>query len=363
MRYTDMNLLEQMKISRQEITRRKQYLDFTEQDEKNLIAVRHAVGEHLDLIVTDFYDKIIPFPEMDQLIGDSETLLRLKKHQRHYILSLFDGQYDEDYVHSRLRIGLIHKRIGVAPKYYLSALHNLSTSLRRFIADYNGGRCEHCLAASNSLEKILAFDLTLVMDTYINTLMEEVRRGREELERYSRSLEEQIAERTRMLREQVRRDGLTGLLNQHVFYEELKKELSRGVRRSHPVSLVYFDLDGFKQLNDSQGHRRGDEILVAVADALRACLRQEDIAARYGGDEFCVILPESTAVEAEQVCRRIWTSMEDRLAGSGVTCSMGIASSNPNRTVDSSTLVKLADQAMYKAKREKGFFVCRADEL
>jgi len=160
-----------------------------------------------------------------------------------------------------------------------------------------------------------------------------------------------------LLRQQARHDGLTGLLNQHSFYSELRRELLRGQRRSHSTVLIYFDLDGFKKLNDSQGHKRGDEILVAVAESMKATLRETEISARYGGDEFCVILPESTVQEAEQVCQRLCNAFKKSTEGSGVTCSMGISISLPDETHDANTLVKKADKAMYEAKKESGFTI------
>ena len=104
MKTSDQTLIEQLKITKREIERRKKYLGITDADSLTLASLRDLIGENIDKIVERFYKKILPFPEMDRVIGDSETLRRLKKHQRNYIFSLFDGQYDEDYVHSRLRI-------------------------------------------------------------------------------------------------------------------------------------------------------------------------------------------------------------------------------------------------------------------
>ncbi|MBU0664498.1 MAG: GGDEF domain-containing protein [Proteobacteria bacterium] len=206
------------------------------------------------------------------------------------------------------------------------------------------------------------FDLSFTFDTYIHSIMDEVRRSKEELESYTESLEEVISERTKLLREQARLDGLTNLLNQHSFYSELKKELLRGQRRNHSTVLIYFDLDNFKKLNDSQGHKRGDEILVAVANAMQSTIRESEIAARYGGDEFCVILPESSIQAAEQLCQRLCEAIKKSTEGSGISCSMGIAISTAENHYDANLLVKKADKAMYAAKKEPGFTIKVADE-
>lgn len=354
---TGQTLMEQLRITAREIERRKEYLNFGEEDRIHLVELREVVSDHIEEVVETFYQKILPFNEMDRVIGDAETLRRLKNHQRHYILTLFDGQYDEDYVHSRLRVGVVHKRIGLDPKFYVSAIHNLSTTLRNIVTRNFAGNCNACVQNLSAIEKILMFDLSLTFDTYINSLMDEARRSREELENYAESLEEIVAERTSSLKEQARHDGLTGLLNQHSFYSELRRELSRSQRRNHSLTLVYFDLDGFKKLNDTKGHLRGDEILVSVAGAMRDSLRESETGARYGGDEFAIIMPESTMEDARILCKRMCNAIENTTGGSGITCSIGIASSTPQNTLDANSLVKKADTAMYRAKKESGFSV------
>ncbi len=357
MKTTSQTLIEQLKITRHEIDRRKKYLNFTDENVRTLTSLRGLVADNIDAIIDHFYDKILPFDEMDRIIGDAETLRRLRMYQRNYVLSLFDGEYDEDYVHSRLRIGLVHKRIGVNPKFYVSAFYNLSDILKDVVSKNSDSDCAICKSGMDAVEKILMFDLSLTFDTYINSLMDEARRNREELENYTESLEEVISERTELLREQARNDGLTGLLNQRAFYSELRRELSRGQRGNHSTVLIYFDLDGFKKLNDSQGHKRGDDILVAVAESMKKSLRETDLAARYGGDEFCVILPESTIEEARGLCNRLCDQMKSSTEGSGISCSMGIAVSSSETNYDANTLVKMADKAMYEAKKEEGFVI------
>ncbi len=361
MKTSEQTLIEQLKITKREIERRKEYLGLTEEDSRTLVSLRELIGENMDEIVEEFYKKILPFNEMERLIGDAETLRRLKNHQRNYILSLFDGQYDEEYVQSRLRVGVVHKRIGVDPKLYVSAVYNLSSILGNLVMLNYKEDCKECGSSLAAIEKIIMFDLSLTFDTYIHSLMDEVRRSKGELEHYAESLEEVIAERTKLLTEQARHDGLTNLLNQHSFYSELRRELLRGQRRNHSTVLIYFDLDNFKKLNDSQGHKRGDEILVAVAKSMKSTLRETEIAARYGGDEFCVILPESSLQEAEQVCQRLCEKFKKSTEGSGISCSMGIAISLPENNYDANSLVKVADKAMYEAKKEPGFTIKVAD--
>ncbi len=354
---TDQTLIEQLKISKKEIERRKEYLNFTETDILTLTSLKGLIEEHINEIVDEFYKRILPFDEIDRVIGDAETLKRLKNYQRHYILRLFSGHYGEDYVHSRLRVGVVHKRIGLDPKFYVSAVHNLSTILRKIVSSHNKTDCQSCVSSLAAIEKIIMFDLSLTFDTYIYSLMDETKRSKDELENYTESLEEIISERTKLLKEQARHDGLTNLLNQRSFYEELRKELSRGERRNHSTVLIYFDLDKFKKLNDSQGHKRGDETLQAVSESMQNSLRENEISARYGGDEFCIIVPEGSLQEAKQICTRLSKIIEESTTGTGISCSMGIAISSPEKNYDADSLVKKADEAMYAAKKESGFSI------
>lgn len=355
-------LLKQLKITRIEIDRRKEYLGFDKEACTILSSLRQIVGDNIDQIVEAFYRRILPFKEMDQVIGDAETLHRLKNYQRNYILTLFDGEYDQDYVHSRLRVGVVHKRIGVAPKFYVSAVYNLISILRTIVIKHSNHDCRQCENELAAIEKILMFDLSLAIDTYIYSLMGEVERSKDELENYTDSLEEIIQERTQRLQEQARVDGLTSLLNQKTFYEELKRELLRGQRRNHSTALIYCDLDGFKALNDTEGHKRGDEILVLVARTLEKELREVDVLARYGGDEFCIILCESDLESAQQLCRRLCSAIEKATPNTGISCSMGIALSSIEEPLDADSMVNLADSRMYDAKEIPGFSFLPADE-
>ena len=357
MKKSDQTLLEQLKITQREIERRKKYLGFTDEDCQTLADSRSFVTANVDSIVDDFYKRILPFDEVDRLIGDAETLQRLKNHMRNYIVTLFDGQYDEEYIHSRLRVGVVHRRIGVDPKFYVSAVHIIISILREVVITHSEKSCDVCNARLTAIEKIIMFDLSLTFDTYIHSLMDEVVRSREELAKYAESLEEQVADRTKRLEVLARHDGLTGLLNQQAFYSELRRELLRGQRMNCSTVLIYFDLDGFKQVNDTHGHKRGDEILIAVAESMKTTLRSMDVVARYGGDEFCVVMPESSVEEAEQGCTRLCAEIEKSTAGSGVSCSLGIAVSTPVQQLDADTMVKMADAAMYEAKQEPGFVV------
>lgn len=145
------------------------------------------------------------------------------------------------------------------------------------------------------------------------------------------------------LRGQARTGALTGFANRRTWEEELPRELARSARTGRPVSLVLCDIDGFKAVNDGEGHQAGDRILTAAARAWRASLRDVDVLARFGGDEFGFVLTGCAQDEAVAVAERLRT-----ITPAGVTCSLGVA--GWDGTESAATLFARADQALYAAK-------------
>lgn len=363
MKPTDMTLNEQLRITAHEIVKRKGLLAIADVDAGVMLEAKPQITEKLDEIVEIFYGKLVDLEGVAQVIGDAESLARLKNHLRGYLRSLFGGLYDDDYVQSRLRIGLVHKRIGVQPKLYIAAYKILSGLLRGHLRPMPGDdSCKICDKRNEALEKLMLFDLVLVFDTYIQGLMNEVKRGQDEVEEYARDLEMQVAERTRELAEQARKDGMTGLYNQRSFFEYVRMELARAQRRAELFSLCYIDLDKFKQANDTKGHKYGDAVLVNVAQAMSEVLREEDVGARYGGDEFCLLLPQTSAVDAEGVCNRLTQAFSALDAECDVTMSIGIAEFDPNAGMDVELLIKQADKAMYASKQKDGHVITHYSE-
>lgn len=164
-------------------------------------------------------------------------------------------------------------------------------------------------------------------------------------------------------------DGLTGLYNRRYFEHRLGEEFSRAQRYSDPVSLMMFDLDHFKQVNDQHGHPFGDRVLRETADLIRTSLRDPDICARYGGEEFAVILPKTHLQGALAVAERFLRRMREKVftvearegATAGevhVTASVGVAFFPSKDVASPQQLVKLADEALYQAKRDGRDTIC-----
>jgi diguanylate cyclase (GGDEF)-like protein len=139
-------------------------------------------------------------------------------------------------------------------------------------------------------------------------------------------------------------DPLTRLLNRRAFVQRLDGEVGRAVRYGRTFALVLCDLDGFKELNDRFGHPAGDEALQSFAGTLRHALRKGDDAFRIGGDEFALLIAEAGEDDAREVVRRITTQLD------GVKASFGVAAC-PADANDAQTLFRLADDALYEAKR------------
>ncbi len=160
-------------------------------------------------------------------------------------------------------------------------------------------------------------------------------------------------------------DSLTGLYVKRYFDERLHQESSRAARYNTELSVLVLDLDRFKEINDTCGHTVGDEVLRAVAQAILRGTRDSDIAARWGGDEFAVLLPETGADAAERTADRIREAVAatrlpvEALGCTTTTVSIGVAS-YPVEVRDVEELVKLADKALYEAKRRGRNRVVRA---
>lgn len=154
-------------------------------------------------------------------------------------------------------------------------------------------------------------------------------------------------------------DGLTGLANNRAFWEALHRELARARRFNQPLSLLVLEIDKFKQVNDTYGHLKGDEALRGLARILGVTCRSMDIAARFGGDEFALILPQTTKRDAAKVAQRLRERVEKyRLDGHlQLTLSMGLAAF-PEDGITPNALFSVADYAMYRIKEQGGDGLC-----
>ncbi len=335
--------MEQMRITQSDVRFRKTLLNFERDDIDVLILCLPTIETNIESIVNSFYEAQIAVPEIAAVIGDADTLKHLQQAQRSYVIDLFSGNYDLDYVNSRLRIGLVHKRIGVEPHLYLSAVYQLQDQLIRALQDELP--TDAALRASTALRKLVYFDVSLVFETYIRSLVSEIEAAHTRTDGYARALEQSINERDLMLR----LDPLTGVHSRRSLFDALTTTLRSSQRRREPVAVMFIDVDKFKTLNDEKGHAHGDSVLRTIGAILRSVARTNDSAFRYGGDEFCLILSDTTARSAiETVGERIHASLSKQLPG--VSVSIGAASTGPYDFDDAETILEQADNAMYRNK-------------
>ena len=191
-----------------------------------------------------------------------------------------------------------------------------------------------------------------------------MKRSREELSQLGSALDE-MADQLQLrdaklrdamveLREQAITDSLTGLYNRRYFWDALTRQVLTAGRKGTTFSVILLDLDYFKAINDTWGHDAGDVVLKAVADVVRRSVRGSDIAVRYGGEEFAVLLPDTVAQIAEERAQNLRQSLEGAPIVYGthaihLTASFGV--SDCDGTADASSLMKSVDEAMYAAKQ------------
>jgi diguanylate cyclase (GGDEF)-like protein len=346
---TEETLLEQMRINDLDLEHRKSLYTFADADVNALRAFRPTIDERIDSLVARFYEQQTSVPEIALLIGDADTLHRLREAQRRYILDLFSGQYDLDYVNNRLRIGLVHKRIGVEPKLYLSAVYSLKRLLDEAINAAMPGDPNRLVTLA-ALDKLMQIDVTFIFETYIRSLVSEIEVAKDRAERFGRNMEQKVHERTLELQQIARTDPLTGLLNVRHLVEIVTRDLRAAQRRGEPISAVYLDVDNFKTINDTHGHQRGDEILRFIGHAIKNLTRIEDSCFRYGGDEFCVFLINCAAGDAQD---KFVAPLNERILDSPTefSVSSGIAQTGPTQYFDVHELIRQADSNMFSAKR------------
>lgn len=175
----------------------------------------------------------------------------------------------------------------------------------------------------------------------------------EELERRNQLLEAEV-ERLRVYKDYAYTDPLTEIPNRRFYYERLLQEIARSRRGNHALTLALVDLDLFKEINDEVGHRGGDQVLKFFSQFLRVNLRQEDVVSRIGGDEFAVILPDTTSDQATAFFDRVRAKLDqieisiDGRARLTLSFSCGLAAFKPDYLPED--LIEEADHSLYSAK-------------
>jgi len=217
----------------------------------------------------------------------------------------------------------------------------------------------------DALNKVPIFkedDIKRIMDFLVNLaqVIGEMGKAKLELLKAQKSEHEKVLQLEAAheeLEKLASEDPLTGLCNRRKFSEKLNDEIVRAHRYKHELSLAMVDVDFFKAINDTLGHAAGDHVLKCLARILKDSVRTSDVVARMGGDEFCILFPETHLNDARLALEKIIETIkaDDMLQASlgtkTVSCSMGLASINP-RIIDGDALLINADKALYQAKHQ-----------
>lgn len=175
------------------------------------------------------------------------------------------------------------------------------------------------------------------------------------LESMNRNLEAQVAERTQQLEALTLEDDVTGLYNQRFLHRRLPEEVDRAQRYEHPLCVIMLDVDKFKRVNDTHDHLFGSRVLKRMGEVLLSGIRTVDMAIRYGGDEFCILLPETDSAGGSRVAERLREAIEAAEVGDDddpyrVTVSIGVATITGGATLNAEQLLQAADHGLYAAK-------------
>lgn len=278
-----------------------------------------------------------------------------------------DGNFIEATLHPEVRellaigqiAGLVRSQGTIALKVGERHMAFMAFPLRDYLGEQNGGRAPvgsvlAWMDVEGEVQQLHRDFMINIVYAVVAFLMIEVLLFMA-LRRATFSLEKMISSQTAVLREMAAHDELTGLYNRHYLDEFLQKEYAIAARHDRTFSVVIMDLDRFKNINDVHGHLLGDRVLVETANMIKERLRASDLAFRFGGEEFLLVLPDTHLEEAEKICEELRHQLESGkvggLAAGTVTASFGVTQMAQSwEPLDA--LLGRADDALYQAKNK-----------
>jgi diguanylate cyclase (GGDEF)-like protein len=292
-------------------------------------------------IIDRFYTQLLRNHQAAELLS-SFDLERLKEKQIEHFKDFGVRFGEAEYFESRARVGVAHARVGLPLSLYLMSFGVLQTLILETVLKKVEKR-EESEALTGLVLKLTTLDIALATEVYHRSQIRDLDRSVKHLE-----VEQKI------LRKQVDQDALTGVSSRTSLLRELKAALARASKTGQPLAVVMADLDHFKAVNDTHGHLVGDKVLREVAARIKAALREFDVVGRYGGEEFVVLLENTSSHTAHQIADRMRVrigSTPVHIANKSLdlTISQGLAVREDGD--DSQSLLRKADQAMYKAKQ------------
>lgn len=292
-------------------------------------------------IVDRFYDQILRHEPIAQLLS-SFDIGHLKERQILFFTDFGVRFRDAEYFESRARVGVAHARVGVPLSLYLAAFGLLQSLVLDALLERVEDANERQLL-SQLVTRLTSLDIALATEVFYRARLQETDRSLRHLEQEQQSL-----------RQQLDQDALTGVSSRTSLLRELKDSIARARKTGQPLVVIMADLDHFKSVNDDHGHLIGDKVLREVAARIKAALREFDIVGRYGGEEFVVLLENTSSHTARQIAERI----RQRIGGEPIqlgalslrlTVSQGLALRTERD--DTQSLLQRADEAMYGAKQ------------
>ena len=292
-------------------------------------------------VVTAFFERLLGHEPARRLLS-SFDVERLRHTQLDYLNSFGVDYASERYFEERLRVGIAHARVGVPLSLYLTAYSLLQSLVLERVSRTELTPDQGRRVAAFVL-RITALDIALATEVYhlagVSTLEDSVQRMRGEREE---------------LRQAMRSDDLTGVLNRATVMAQLQRALEAARRTGQPLCVIMADLDFFKAVNDRHGHLVGDEVLRGVASRIKAAVREFDFVGRFGGEEFLLVLENTSLHTARQVAERVRRRVGDsplhcETAEVVMTLSQGLTEAGAGDAPEG--LIDRADRAMYRAKQ------------
>ncbi len=316
-------------------------LDDFSRDDVRLLHDKVLNRETTEAIVDRFYQQILQHPQIGLLLS-SFDIGHLKERQVQFFTDFGVRFSEAGYFESRARVGVAHARVGVPLSLYLASFGLLQSLVLEAVQERVESPQER-LTLGLLAVRLTSLDIALATEVFHGARLEVMDRSLKHLESERRSL-----------REQLEQDALTGASSRTSLLRELQMGIERSGKTGQPLVVIMADLDHFKVVNDTHGHLVGDKVLREVAARIKAALREFDLVGRYGGEEFVIILENTSSHTANQVAERI----RQRIGGEpihvgaqsvNITLSQGLALRRDGE--DSQVLLRRADQAMYKAKQ------------